>query len=109
MDRRTGRNSSEQSQNDPTREIVDILRVIYNMIENQLKQTELLRQGLIAAPKEQRPGNVSDFWQLQLAIFIGEESPLDVEQWLIDITDLLKATWVPDENQVEVAKFNWRM
>jgi len=45
---------------------------------------------MIAAPKEQRSDNVSDFRQLQPAIFIGEERPLDAEQWLIDATDLLK-------------------
>ena len=61
------------------------------MMENQQKQTELLRQGLIAAPKEQRSGNVSNFRRLQPTIFTGEERPLDAEQWLIDITDLLKA------------------
>ena len=80
MDRRTGHNSSGQSQNGPTKENAenaDILR--HNMMENQQKQTELLRQGLIAAPKEQRPGNVSDFRRLQPAIFTREERPLDAE------------------------------
>jgi len=104
MDRRTGRNSSEQSQNGPTKENADILRVIHNMMDNQQKQTELFRQGLIAASKEQRPGNVSDFRRLQLIIFTGKERPLDVKQWPIDITDLLKAARVPEENQVEVGK-----
>ena len=99
-----GRNSSGQSQNGPTRENADILRVIYNMMENQLKQIELLRQRLITAPKEQRPGNVSDFRWLQPAIFTGKERQLDAEQWLIDVIVLLKATHVPEENQVEVAK-----
>ena len=37
-------------------------------------------------------------------IFTGEERALDVEQWLIDIIDLLKAVRVLEENQVEVAK-----
>ena len=59
---------------------------------------------MIAAPKEQRPGNVSDIRQLQPAIFTGEKKPLDAEQWLIGIIDLLKAAQVPKENQVEVAK-----
>jgi len=61
MDRRTGRNNSGQSQNGPTGGNADILRIIQNMAENQQKQTELLWQGLITAPKEQRPGNVSNF------------------------------------------------
>ena len=79
MDRRTGHNSSGQSQNGLTRENTDILRVIHNMMKDQQKQRELLRQGLVAAPKEQRSGNISDFRRLQLAIFTGEERPLDVE------------------------------
>jgi len=104
MDRRAGRNNSGQPQNGPTGGNPDILRVIQGMVENQQRQTELLRQGLIAAPQERRPGNVSDFRRLQPAIFTGEERPLDAEQWLIDTTDLLKAARVPEEDQVEVAK-----
>jgi len=72
MDRRAGHNNSGQSQDGPAGGNADILRVIQNMVENQQRQTELHRQGLIAAPKERRPGNVSDFRQLQLAIFTGE-------------------------------------
>ena len=41
---------------------------------------------------------------MQPTIFTGEERPPDVEQWLIDIIDLLKVARVPEENQVEVAK-----
>ena len=104
MDRRAGRNNSGQSQNGPTGGNPDILRVIQGMVENQQRQTELLRQELIAAPQERRPGNVSDFRRLQPAIFTGEERPLDAEQWLTDATDLLKAARVPEEDQVEVIK-----
>ena len=110
MERRTGRNHSGQASNGPTGENVDILRVIQTMLgnqqqqmENQQQQTELLRQEL-AAPKEQKPGNVSDFRRLQPAIFTGSEKPLEAEQWLTDTTDLLNAARVPQENQVEVAK-----
>jgi len=103
MDRRTSRNNSGQVSNGPTGENADILRVIQTMVENQQQQTELFRQEL-AAPKEQRPGNISDFRRLQPAIFTGGEKPLDAEQWLIDTTDLLNAARVPKENQVEVAK-----
>ena len=74
------------------------------MIQSQQQQTELLHQGLLVAPLEQRPGNVSGFRRLQPVIFSGTEKPLDAEQWLVDTTDLLKAARVPDENQVEVAK-----
>ena len=58
----------------------------------------------MTAPREQRPGNVSDFRKLQPATFLGTEKPLDAEQWLIDTTDLLKAAQIPNENQVEVVK-----
>ena len=78
------------------------------MMENQQQQTELLRQE-IAAPKEQRPGNISDFRRLQPAIFTGEEKPLDAEQWLTDTSDLLNAARVPEENQVEVAKIQLKV
>jgi len=47
---------------------------------------------------------VSNFRRLQPADFSGTDKPLDVEQWLIDMTNLLKATRTPGENQVEVAK-----
>jgi len=104
MDRRIGRNSSGQSQNGPTWKNANILRVIFNIIENQQKLTELIRQGLMASRKKQRPGNISDFRRLQPAIFTGEERPLDSEQWLIDITNPLKVARVPEENQVEVAR-----
>ena len=48
-------------------------------------------------------GNVSDFKRLHPTIFTGEERPLDAEQWLIDVTVLLKAARVPKENQVDVS------
>jgi len=89
---------------------VDVLRVIQTMMENQQQQmgnqqqqTELLRQE-VAAPKEQRPGNISDFRRLRPATFTGGEKPLDAEQWLTDTSDLLNAARIPQENQVEVAK-----
>ena len=74
------------------------------MMENQQKQTEILHQGLLTAPRGQRPGNVSDFRRLQPVVFSGTERPLDAEQWLFDTTNLLKAARIPNENQVKVAK-----
>ena len=47
---------------------------------------------------------MSDFRRLQPADFSGTEKPLDTEQWLIDMTDLLTGARIPGENQVEVAK-----
>jgi len=68
------------------------------MMKNQQRQTEILHQGLLTAPREQRPGSISDFKRLEPAIFSGTEKPLDAEQWLINTTDLLKAARIPDEN-----------
>ena len=79
-------------------------RFLQSMMENQQKQTEILNQGLLTAPREQRPGNVSDFRRLQPVVFSSIERPLDAEQWRMDTTDLMKAARIPDENQVEVAK-----
>ena len=81
-----------------------MMRVLHGMMESQHQQTELLRQALWTAPREQRPDNVSDFRKLQPATFSGTEKPLDAEQWLIDTTDLLKVAWIPNENQVKVVK-----
>ena len=129
MEWRSGRNNIGQVPNGPIGgENADVLRIIQAMVENQQhqmdnqrqyqrqqmenqqqqmdnqqQQTELLRQG-IAAPKERRPGNISDFRRLQPATFTGREKPLDAEQWLTDTSDLLNAARVPQENQVEVAK-----
>ena len=104
MDRRAGRKNSGQPQDGSAGGNADILRVIQNMVENQQRQTELLWQGLITAPQERRPGNVSDFRRLQPAIFTGGERPLDAKQWLIDTAALLKAARVPEEDQAEIAK-----
>ena len=82
----------------------DMMRVLHDMMESQHHQIELLQQALLTIPREQRPGNVFDFRRLQPATFSGIEKLLDAEQWLIDTTDLLKAAWIPDGNQVKVAK-----
>ena len=106
MERRGTRNGPNASQDGLNSD--GMMRVLQGMMQNQQQQTELLRQGLLVAPREQRPGSVSDFRRLQPAVFSGTEKPLDAEQWLIDTTDLLKAARVPDENQVEVAKIQLR-
>ena len=64
----------------------NMMRVVHGMTESQHQQTELLRQALLAAPREQRLGNVSDFRKLQPATFSGTEKPLDAEQWLIAVS-----------------------
>ena len=92
--------------------------------EAQQQQNVLLREALIAAqqtstaaqvtataaiermtaPKEQRPGNISDFKRLNPRCFTGMEKPLEAEQWLTDMTNLLEATNVPEADQVKMAK-----
>ena len=39
-----------------------------------------------------------DFRRLQQAVFLDTKKPLDAEQWLIDIIDLLKAARISSEN-----------
>jgi len=102
-DQRT-RNGPGTSRDSSNGESDNMIRVLHGMMESQHQQTELLRQALLTAPREQRPSNVSDFRKLQPATFSGTEKPLDAEQWLINTTDLLNAARIPDENQVKVAK-----
>jgi len=85
--------------------------------EVQDQQIALLRDGLLAAqqatataiekataPKEQRPGSISDFRRLLPRTFAGTERPLDAEQWLVDVTNLLSAARVPEADKVEVIR-----
>ena len=104
MERRRTRNGPGTSRDSSNGESDNMMRVLHGMMESQHQQTELLRQVLLTAPREQKPGNVSDFRRLQPATFLGTEKPLDAEQWLIYTTDLLKAARIPDENQVKVVK-----
>ena len=97
MERRGTRNGPGTFRDGPYGEN-DMMRILQGMINSQQQQTELLRQGLLTAPRKQRPGTVSDFRRLQPAEFSGTEKPLDVEQWLIDMIDLLKAARIPGEN-----------
>ena len=77
---RENRNGPGPSRNGLTGENINLMRILKNMTENKQKQTELLPQGLLVAPKGQRPRNVSDFRRLQPAGFSGVEKPLDVKQ-----------------------------
>jgi len=89
----------------------DLKGVLRGMIELQQKQTILLRDGLMvaqqtatlamerpAAPRGPKPENISDFKRLQLVIFTGIEKPLEAEQWLVDMINLLNAAQVPAED-----------
>ena len=65
-------------------EATDLMGVLRGMMESQQEQTTLLRDELLAAqqtamaaverstaPREPKPGNISDFRRLQPAIFAG--------------------------------------
>ena len=99
---------------DPTLALAGVLQ---GMIQAQQEQNAILRTGMetaqrtaeaaldrAAAPPELRPGGVSNFCQLQPASFAGTESPLEADQWLVDMNNLLTAARVPAGEQVEVVK-----
>jgi len=78
MERQGTRNGPGTSRKGPYGEN-DMMRILQGIMNSQQKQTELLRQGLLTAPREQRPGTVPDFKRLQPAEFSGTEKPLDAE------------------------------
>jgi len=75
----------------------DLMIYIRCMLEIQQKQVEILHQGPLGTSQEYNLGTVLKFRKLQSIVFDGTEKPLDAEQWLIDTTDLMKATRVPEE------------
>ena len=56
----------------------------------------------MTAPKVPRTGNVTDFMRMNPAVFTGTEMPLEAEQWITDMEDLLKAAKIPEADRVEV-------
>lgn len=58
----------------------------------------------VVVPKEPRQDSVSDFRRLLPDTFAGTRKPLDAEQWLVDMNNLLSAVRIPDEDMVEVVK-----
>ena len=72
------------------------------MLAAQQTATATIERSM--TPREPKPGNISDFRRLQPATFAGTEKPLDAEQWLVDMTNLLTTARVPKEEQVEVVK-----
>ena len=56
----------------------------------------------MTAPREPRTGNITDFMRMNPAVFTGTETPLEAEQWITDMEDLLKATKIPEADRVEV-------
>ena len=56
----------------------------------------------MTAPREPRTGNITDFMRMNPAVFTGTETPLEAEQWITDMEDLLKAAKIPEADRVEV-------
>ena len=67
-----------------------------------VQQTTMVAMEKAAAPREPKLENISDFRRLQPTTFAGTEKPLEVEQWLVDMTNLLNVAHVPKDDQVEV-------
>jgi len=57
--------------------------------------------------RERRTGNISDFKKLRPAVFKGTEKPLEAEQWITDMTNLLEAAKIPTEDKVKVIKIQF--
>ena len=107
--------SGAQPPNGPVPEMpTGVLGVLQGMMQQQQQQTALLREGILAAqqtaaialeravaPREARPGNVADFRRLLPRTFAGTGTPLEAEQWLVDMGNLLRAAKVPEADQVE--------
>ena len=55
------------------------------------------------APREPRPGNISDFRGCN-SHFCRHKEPLDAEQWLVGTINLLREARVSEADQVEVIK-----
>ena len=103
---------------------VDMMRILMGMMEEQKdhratqqEQIALLRDGIIAAqqtattavdkaaaPKEPKVGNIADFRRLNPKEFSGNEDPLESEQWITDVENLLEAANVPVADYVKVVK-----
>jgi len=64
MEGRGNRDGSGSYQGGPSEGNDDMMRFLQSLKENQQKQTEILHQGLLTAPHEQRPMNVYDFRRL---------------------------------------------
>ena len=122
----TGRGDVTRSDasNGPPEHDPDMMRVLMGMLEEQKKlreaqdrQMEMMKEGLLAAqntateavnkaaaPKEQRVGNVLDFRRLNPKEFSGNETPLEADQWLADMVNLLEAAKVPEADRVTVVR-----
>jgi transposase InsO family protein len=120
-----GNNNRAGTSNGPTGDYdVDMMRILMGMMDEQRnqramqqEQIALLRDGLIAAqqtatvavdkaaaPREPKVGNVADFRRMNPKEYSGNEGPLESEQWITDMENLLEAANVPAADYVKVVK-----
>ena len=60
------------------------------------------RLAIGAPPPPLRAGTVADFRRLGPDTFAGTETPLQAEQWIVKMEQLLKAARIPDADKVNV-------
>ena len=74
------------------------------MTASATQQTTTTTIERATTPGEPKVGNIADFMRLNPRVFTGNEDPLEAEQWLIDMTNLLEAVNIPAGDQVRVVK-----
>ena len=75
MERQKNHDSSDSSQDGPSRGNVEMTGILKSMMKNQQKHTEILHQRLLMTTREHRPVNVFEFRKLQPAVFSATEKP----------------------------------
>ena len=95
---------------------MEILQTLKRMLELQQDQNGLLWAGVTRAQEtvehalmglssdhaSTKVGNVSDFQRLRPSNFSGNEMPLEKEQWLIKMEQLLNVAKISEEDWVDV-------
>jgi len=64
---------------------VEFMKLLLESQQQQSEQLTVALEKMVASGSQAIQGNVPDFRRLNPAVFTGEESHLDTEQWLIDM------------------------
>lgn len=59
---------------------------------------------MTAPPEREWSGSIFHFRELQPTTFSGVETPLQADQWIVDMDNLLRAARIPPENRVDIVK-----
>lgn len=59
---------------------------------------------MTAPPERECHGSIFYFRELQPTTFSGVETPLQADQWIVDMDNLLRAARIPPENRVDIVK-----